>query len=64
VLRCDVDVAPVTTKTGLHRSLAFFYIGLGDEFDAEKLQAYPPGTFSFYRVISHSLASPASTSPR
>ena len=20
-----------------------FYIGLGDEFDAEKLQAYPPG---------------------
>ena len=21
-----------------------FYIGLGDEFDAEKLQAYPPGT--------------------
>ena len=21
-----------------------FYIGLGDEFDADKLQAYPPGT--------------------
>lgn len=41
-----------------------FYIGLGDEFDADKLQAYPPGAVIVLPgSTSHSTGrSPASTS--
>ena len=43
-----------------------FYIGLGDEFDAAKLQAYPPGSVIILpgNTSHFHWESPANTSPR
>jgi hypothetical protein len=43
-----------------------FYIGLGDEFDASKLEAYPPGAV-IYSLATRTISTgrnPASTSPK
>jgi len=36
--------------SGLHSDSGVFYIGLGDQFDAERLEAYPPG------IVKNSIA--------
>jgi hypothetical protein len=41
--RREVDATHPPRRQALHIISGLFYIGLGDEFDAEKLQAYPPG---------------------
>ena len=42
--RREADAAPTPGRPGVHGDLGVFYIGRGDEFDEEKLQAYPPGS--------------------
>jgi quercetin dioxygenase-like cupin family protein len=43
-----------------------FYVGLGDRFDAEQVNAYPPGTLLVLPATPGTSTgrSPASTSPR
>ena len=41
--RGEVDAAPTPEDRIYTVICGFFYIGLGDEFDADKLAAYPPG---------------------
>jgi hypothetical protein len=49
---------PLQTLFGNAPPAPIFYIGLGDQFDGDKLKAYPPGSLSFCRTLSKSAIAP------
>lgn len=41
--RREADASPALRGSYIHGYFRVFYIGLGNEFDADKLETYPPG---------------------
>ena len=42
--RSETDAAQAPRGSDLHGHVGVFYIGLGEQFDGEKVEAYPPGS--------------------
>jgi hypothetical protein len=66
MVRATSQAKPFSDRSCPKTSIGVFYVGLGDQFDGDKVQAYPPGSVIFCPAIrlTSTGQSPVSMSPR